>query len=244
MVDRPSRRGSLAQLAIARRPLRAENDALAFQHPGIAPPQRLGLAPGAVEQHDAFDIAEDGALVRLDLALAVDRDDLARRYRDRRPWPSRDRAPPSARDRRPAGPAPWRGSARTGRSSRTAFLKCSAVSRAVPSALSCSCGCCRISSEILFSIGVTLSQMHSGSGLRQCGQSGTASAAAPASDSACSDMRPLYASRASRQQFNRAIPRALRPRRRPRIAAAAGRSGDRSPASCTASGSATRTTRR
>jgi hypothetical protein len=30
----------------------------------IAPPQRLGLAPGSVEQHDAFDVGEDGALVR------------------------------------------------------------------------------------------------------------------------------------------------------------------------------------
>jgi hypothetical protein len=54
-----------------------------------------------------------------------------------------------------------------------------AVSRAVPSALSCSCGCCRISSETLLLIGVTLSQMQSGSGLPQCGQSGTTSSAAP-----------------------------------------------------------------
>src|SRR5882757_6793473 len=56
---------------------RAEDDALAFQHPGIAPPQRLGLAPGAVQQHDAFDVFQDGALVVLDLALAVDGDDIA-----------------------------------------------------------------------------------------------------------------------------------------------------------------------
>src|ERR1700761_8380824 len=54
-----------------------EDHALALQHPGIAPPQRLGLAPGAVEQNDAFDIPEDGALVVLELALAVDRDDVA-----------------------------------------------------------------------------------------------------------------------------------------------------------------------
>src|SRR6202165_3982219 len=56
---------------------RAEDDALALQHPGIAPPQRLGLAPGTVEQHDAFEIFQDGALVLLNLALAVDGDDLA-----------------------------------------------------------------------------------------------------------------------------------------------------------------------
>src|SRR5262249_354322 len=49
----------LAQVPVARRLPRAEDHALAFQHPGIAPPQRLGLAPGAVEQHDAFDTLED-----------------------------------------------------------------------------------------------------------------------------------------------------------------------------------------
>src|SRR5215216_668268 len=91
----------------------------------------------------------------------------------------------------------------------TASLKCIAVSRAVPSALSCSCGCCRISSETLLLIGVTLSQMHSGSGLPQCGQSGITSSAGPDLETpdlgtpdlgtpdlglACSDIRPLYAS--------------------------------------------------
>src|SRR6185295_14432103 len=76
----------------------------------------------------------------------------------------------------------------------TASLKCIAVSRAVPSALSCSCGCCRISSETLLLIGVTLSQMQSGSGLPQCGQSGTTSSAEPGLELACSDIRPLYAS--------------------------------------------------
>src|ERR1700739_757889 len=74
----------------------------------------------------------------------------------------------------------------------TAFAKCSAVSRAVPSALSCSCGCGRISSETRFSIGVMLSQMHSGNGLWQRGQSGIA-AAVPVSGSDCFDIRPLYA---------------------------------------------------
>src|SRR6185369_292110 len=58
--------------------------------------------------------------------------------------------------------------------------------------------CCRIRSSILLSIGVTLSQMQSGSGLPQCGQSGTTSSAAPdlrpELGLACSDIRPLYAS--------------------------------------------------
>src|SRR6185295_5359065 len=80
----------------------------------------------------------------------------------------------------------------------TASLKCIAVSRAVPSALSCSCGCWIISSETLLLIGVTLSQMQSGSGLPQCGQSGTTSSAGPDLRPdlglACSDIRPLYAS--------------------------------------------------
>ena len=65
-----------AQLPIARRMRRAQDDALAFQHPRVAPPQRLGLAPGAVEQHDAFDIPEDGALIVFDFTLAVDGDDI------------------------------------------------------------------------------------------------------------------------------------------------------------------------
>jgi hypothetical protein len=39
-----------------------------------------------------------------------------------------------------------------------------------------------------------LSQMHSGNGLWQCGQSGIA-AATPVSGSDCFDMRPLYAAR-------------------------------------------------
>ncbi len=66
----------LAQHAVARRALGSENDSLAFQHPGIAPPQCLSLAPGAVEQHDAFDVFENGALMLLQFALSVDRDDL------------------------------------------------------------------------------------------------------------------------------------------------------------------------
>src|SRR5215831_3326860 len=65
-----------AQMAVARRPAGPENDALAFQHPRIAPPQRLGLAPGAVEQHHALDISKYRALTILDVALAIDRHDL------------------------------------------------------------------------------------------------------------------------------------------------------------------------
>ena len=138
-------------------------------------------------------VFEDGVMV-LDFALAIDGDDFAVRLAGRRPSRSRDRAPPSARNRRPAAPAPWRGSGHDNPIFTAAFLKCKAVSRAVPSALSCSCGFCRISSEIRLSIAVTLSQMQSGSGFRQRGQSGVVSAAAePASGFDCFDVRPLYA---------------------------------------------------
>src|SRR5580698_5531660 len=135
---------------------RPQDHALAFQHPCIAPPQRLGLTPGAVEQHDAFDVFQDRALVVLDLALAVDGDDISvglqigdfgRAEIEYGPARGIVNLPPSALERlghdRPIF--------------STASLKCSAVSRAVPSALSCSCGCCRINSETLFSIGVMLS---------------------------------------------------------------------------------------
>src|SRR4051794_21993631 len=87
----------------------------------------------------------------------------------------------------------------------TASPKCSAVSRAVPSARSCSCGCWRIRRSILFSIGVMLSQIHKGSGLPQSAHSGTSSTTASALnwaldlalDSGCFDIRPLYAARGS-----------------------------------------------
>src|ERR1044072_2021266 len=52
-----------AQLAVARRPLAREQHAAAFQHPRIAPPHRLGLAPGAVEQDDALDPAQRSVLI-------------------------------------------------------------------------------------------------------------------------------------------------------------------------------------
>ena len=46
-----------AQLPVTRRTSRPENDAAAFQHPGVPPPQRLGLAPGSIQQNDSFDLA-------------------------------------------------------------------------------------------------------------------------------------------------------------------------------------------
>ena len=113
------------------------------------------------------------------------------RCRGRRPSRIPDTGSPSARDRRPAVPAPSKGSATTGRSSTPHVLKCSAASRAVPSALSCSCGCCRIRSAMRLSTGVTVSQMQSGTGLRQCGHSATASAPPACSDG--SDISGLYA---------------------------------------------------
>ena len=66
-----------AQMSIARGPARPEDHALAFQHPGIPPPQRLGLAPGAVEQDHAIDRFEDRALVLGDLALPREGQHLA-----------------------------------------------------------------------------------------------------------------------------------------------------------------------
>src|SRR3979490_3080067 len=59
---------------------------------------------------------------------------------------------------------------------RSGSLKCSAVSLAVPRSRSCSCGCCRISSEILLSIRGIPSHTHSAGGLRQCGHSAFGSA--------------------------------------------------------------------
>src|SRR5262245_54184454 len=65
------------QLAVTRRALRPEHDALALGHPGIAPPQRLGLAPGAVEQDDAFYLAQHRALVIDRVAVLVHDHDVA-----------------------------------------------------------------------------------------------------------------------------------------------------------------------
>ena len=51
--------------------------------------------------------------------------------------------------------------------------------------------------DLVFSIGVMLSQMHSGSGLPQSAHSGTSSASVLALASDCFDIRPLYASPAN-----------------------------------------------
>ena len=128
------------QLAVARRLRRIENDAPALQHPRIAPPQRLGLAPAAVEQHHAFETLQDRLLAILGLALPVDDDDVGVRQQAQPRAPSRGRGSPSAADRR-AVRAPWQGSPRTGRSSASRSQSAAPSSRAVPSVLSCSCGC-------------------------------------------------------------------------------------------------------
>src|SRR5262245_37002457 len=60
------------QLAVERRPARAQHQTLRFQHPWVAPPQRLRLAPGAVEDDDAVDAGESRVLVGDRLALLVD----------------------------------------------------------------------------------------------------------------------------------------------------------------------------
>src|SRR5262245_35753016 len=73
----PVAAGLAPQLAVARRALRPEHDAPALEHPGIAPPQRLGLAPGAVEQDDAFDLAQRRILVIDRVAVLVHEYDVA-----------------------------------------------------------------------------------------------------------------------------------------------------------------------
>src|SRR3569623_1437023 len=84
-----------------------------------------------------------------------------------------------------------------------AFESCKAVSRAVPSNLSCSCGCCRIRTSIRFSIGSRPSQTQSGSGLPQSGHSEMSSAGAVGD---VSDM-PRYTRRyPMRQQLRRLRP--------------------------------------
>src|SRR6185312_767663 len=66
-----------SELAIARGPVRTQHDAPAFQHPGISPPQRLRLAPAAVEQNDAFDLVERRLLIAKRCALSIEQDDIA-----------------------------------------------------------------------------------------------------------------------------------------------------------------------
>src|SRR5215475_14526085 len=45
-----------AELAVERRPARPQHQPLPLQHPRVAPPQCLSLAPGAVEDDDALDV--------------------------------------------------------------------------------------------------------------------------------------------------------------------------------------------
>src|SRR5581483_6239173 len=66
-----------AELAVARVSARAQHDAPAFQHPRLAPPKRLRLAPAAVEEDDALDLRERRVLIARGLCLAVEHDDLA-----------------------------------------------------------------------------------------------------------------------------------------------------------------------
>src|SRR5579871_2006530 len=54
------------QSPIARRRLGPKDHPAAFQHPRIAPPQRLGLTPASVQQDDTLKGTQDRTLVRLD----------------------------------------------------------------------------------------------------------------------------------------------------------------------------------
>src|SRR3981189_3428555 len=73
----PVAAGLTPQFAVTRRALGPEHDTLALEHPAVAPPQRLGLAPGAVEQDDALDLAQRGILVIDRVAVLVHHHDLA-----------------------------------------------------------------------------------------------------------------------------------------------------------------------
>src|ERR1700704_6789717 len=73
----PVAAGLTPQFAVTRRALGPEHDALALEHPAVAPPQRLGLAPGAVEQDDALDLAQRGILVIDRVAVLVHHHDVA-----------------------------------------------------------------------------------------------------------------------------------------------------------------------
>src|SRR4029077_20022426 len=76
----------------------------------------------------------------------------------------------------------------------SASLKCSAVSRAVPSSRSCSCGCCRISSDTLLSIRAIPPHTQSANGLRQRGHSALGSAGDACGGAAdCSVIAAVYA---------------------------------------------------
>ena len=66
-----------AQPAESRRVGRVQHEPLQLQQPWVAPPQRLRLAPGAVEQHDALEAAQHPVGVGQRIAVAVQRDDRA-----------------------------------------------------------------------------------------------------------------------------------------------------------------------
>jgi len=55
---------------------RRQHHAPRLEHPGVAPPQGLGLAPGAVEQHRPLDGRQRACLVEQGNALGVERDHL------------------------------------------------------------------------------------------------------------------------------------------------------------------------
>ncbi len=102
--------GLAPQLAVTRGALWPEHDALTLKHPGIAPPQRLGLAPGAVKQDDAFDLAQRRILMidRVaflvqyhDVAIGQDRRGLDRTKIEDRPALRIDRAAEDLSEARP-----------------------------------------------------------------------------------------------------------------------------------------------
>src|SRR5207302_1367402 len=65
-----------AYSAIARPMPRVEDEAPEPEEPRVAPPQGLGLAPAAVEQHDAFEAAQHRILVGCRCSRPVNRNNL------------------------------------------------------------------------------------------------------------------------------------------------------------------------
>src|SRR5262249_31880448 len=74
-----------AELAVARWASWTQHNARAFQHPRIAPPERLRLAPAAVGADDARDPRGRRILIARGPALAIEHDDLAARSEFSRP---------------------------------------------------------------------------------------------------------------------------------------------------------------
>src|SRR5215813_8951154 len=67
----------VAQFAKARSMPRVQDETTKFEEPRIAPPQGLGLAPAAVEQHDAFEAVQHRILVSCRRSSSVERDNLS-----------------------------------------------------------------------------------------------------------------------------------------------------------------------